>query len=367
MDTSGVVSVTWRQWHITTSLNIILVGFFGVFCILVMARWVKNKIWLLLNLSEEAQLKKTVKGVHLLEKSLIQGYLGTEEQKKELLKEAEKFLPNSGLPKLLRSYHAGEEVPKVSTFQDYGALKMLSKVSQDRKDKNWKALENFFQTAPKNLLKEGWFWRESFFYRKEIKDWVEAKKALENCRQYQGLSKEKAQEEKAIVFYNLGMEDPHPLKQLECFQVAFAARPNYQDNAVAYAEALHRQKDSRGARKVLVSAWVLDPSLALAKSYADLFALDNSPTSHAHTIRELYEMLPENPKGQQCFVISLLRAKLWAEAGLIIERLPQGPQKTLLNTLLTIKEKKMESVPLHAFRELIPLLPITDFDESLLD
>lgn len=367
MDTSGVVSITWKEWQITTSFNIFLMGFVGFLLLFGTLRWIKNKLWMLLNLSDLSRLKNFSKGLLFLEESLIQDYLGTEEQKQESLKKAEKFLPHSSLPKLLAYYQKTENLPKVSTLRDYGFLKTFSKIVQYRKEKNWKALEKFFQDAPKNLLKEGWFWRELFFYRKEINDWEGAKKALENSLCYRGLSKKSMAEEKAIVYYNLGLEESHPLKRLEYFQSSYKANPKNQENIAAYAQAMCYQKEINAAKKLLVKSWVTNPSWIIAETYGRIVEKDKTPLSFAQATRDLYEKNPDNRKSQECFAAILVQAKLFVEADSIIKKLEESSKKILLKILLETQEKKERHISFSDFKQFVHTLNIEDSDKIFLD
>jgi uncharacterized membrane-anchored protein len=358
IDTSGIISITWKEWHITTSLNIVLVGLVFVFLSFVILRWIKNKIWTLLNLSDLSRLKTFSKGLSFLEEALIQEYLGTEEQKKDLLERAKKCLPNSDLPKLLAYVQKKEILPKISTLHDHGSLKTFSKLLQYRKEQDWKSLENFFQSPPKSLLKEGWFWKEVLQYKKEINDWEGAKTALENSLRYKGVSKTDANTEKGIIYFNLGLEETNPLKQLDLLQSAYSINPDNQENVVAYAQALHRQKNTSTSKKVLIKAWGKNPSWIIAEAYSSI--IDPKKSTSIQAMRDLYEKNPDNPISQQCFATALIQARLWVEAGTIIHKLPSGSQKILLKVLLKAKEKEESHIPFEDFKQFVQTLQIAD-------
>lgn len=353
MDTTGTVSLIWKQWHITTSLNIVLVGIFGFFFTVMTIRWIKNKIWSFLNLSEANRLKELKKGMLLLERALTQDYLGSREQKIENLKKAKKLLPDSNLPKLLMGCEKGNEIPTMSALQDHGALKTLITIRQYQKENNLEALGNFFQNPPEAFLKEGWLWRETFFYWKKIQHWQDAKMALEKGLEYQGFSDDEGRCERAVLLFHLALEEDNPLKQLDLFHQAYALDPDNTENTVAYARALYKQEERRLAKKVLTKSWKLEPTALIAEIYIFLFAKDKTPTAVMHAMRELYQLNPSSVISQYTFIISLLQTKLWAEASLVIDKLDQGPEKALFQILLEMKEKKEDKVSLSSFKNFV--------------
>lgn len=357
LDNPGIVTLTWKKWHVETSLNVVLLFLGTIILVLMVLRWSKHKVANLLRLSDTARYQSLKEGLQSLEKAWTQMILGNKEAGLGFLKKAEGSLPSKNLPKLLR--HELEEkttLPTVGGLQDFTALKTLATLQKLREEKKWHELEKTLETALSSFLKEAWFWKESFLYRRETGNWGEARKALEKCAKYKGFTNETLTSYLSETLYHLALEEKKPLKKLELLQQSFDENPKNTPNTVALAHALKDQKDMRLAKKSLTTNWTLAPNWEIAQTYATLFAKDKSALSQSHAIRELHDLMKNHTTSHICLAISLIRAKLWGEAASIIDAIEDRSAKACLQAVLQAKEHNTDHIPLSDLRKFLATL-----------
>jgi HemY protein len=358
MNNPGVIAIDWQGWHFSTSLTIFFLGMMVLLIVFSIMRSIKRTVWDLLKISDSARYKAMKEGFDYLEKALIETYLQNQKKAAEHIKKSQGFLKKTSFPKLLSHYLEKKEgVPEIHNLKKYGPLKALFSLQKYQKEKDWDGVEKFFQNPSSALLKEGWFWRECFFYQKDMKNWKEARRALENCEKYESLTKEEVRTASAEIFYQTALEEKDPLKKRGLFEKSFATSPENVENAMAYAKDLVAVKDSHTAKKVLTTLWKLEPQWIIAQTYARLFATDKSPIAQCHCIRELYDLMPNNTISQTAMAISLIQSKLWGQAEVIIQLIQDPSAKALLRVILNAKEKnKDDAIPFKDFKKFVQTL-----------
>jgi len=356
-DNAGVISLHWKQWHITTSFNIFLFGLLSIILSITALKWAKRKLWDFLKLSDASRYKKLKTGIDYLEKGIVQAYLKDTNKLSEYLRKSKTFLPKSSLPTLLLHYmEPDRELSELHNLKEYGSLNALATLQEYKKENDWMALEKFFQAPLQPFLKEGWFWRECFFYQKSLRNWEKAKKALESCAQYKSLEEAEIHLEQAFLFYESALEEQDPLKKLVLLEKAFQENPSNVESTITYAKTLAAERDLRTAKKVLLKAWCLDPQWTIAETYATFFAKDRNLLSQCHIIRELHDLMPQSTTSHICLAIALIRAKLWAEAESIIQSIQDLSAQSLLTLILATKEKNTDTIPFSAFKKYVQTL-----------
>jgi HemY protein len=369
LNNPGKISIDWQGWHLSTSLTVCVFGIISLLAVLSIMRNIKRTLWDLLKISDSARYKAIKEGFEYLEKALIETYLQNQKKAEEHIKKAQGLLKKTSFPKLLSHYLAKKTgVPEIQALKKYGPLKALFTLQRYQQERDWEGVEKFFQKPSNALLKEGWFWRECFLYQKDMKNWKEAKKALDNCEKYESLTKEEVRIESAYLFYQTALEEKDPLKKRALFEKAFAADPKNVENAIAYAQDLCAIEDTRGAKKVLTALWKVEPQWMIAQTYARLFAKDKSPLAQCHCMRELYDLMPNNTLSQIAFAVSLIQSKLWGQAEVVIQSIQDPSAQALLVVILNTKEKnKDDTIPFKDFKKFVQTLDALKVDINTLE
>lgn len=314
-DRPGEVAIVWMGYRVETSLLVALLGF-AVAVLAAIAVW--SFVRALLRSPEQVSLffrhRRAVKGYLAISRGLIAVGSGDTAQARRLAAEAARLSPGDPLALLLeaqaaqladdragadKAFRAMLEKPDTRPF----GLRGLYIEAQRRNDMN--AARAFAEEAAKSGGRTPWAGQAVLHYRCAAADWAGALEALESMRS--SVDKTEYRRKRAVLLTAraLALQDSDRDAALTFVLDAVKLAPDLVPAAAFAGRRLAEADNARKARRILETAWSVNPHPDLAGAYADVRPGDSA----RERMNRVKKLLEKNPAGLEG-ALALARAAL---------------------------------------------------------
>lgn len=344
----GSVNVVWHGYELKTSVNFFL--FFILTALfflgeLLRSSWTKIR-WLFTG----GGFSKKPDVNALVAQAFLDLEFSNHSHVKQIADKLQAHLPESPLAGILmlklsqalshESYR--EEAFKIlGRFKEFEPFLLDQEINQALSDNDFSHAQKLLEKAGESFQEAGWFVKAQIRFLCLGHSWEEALSFLEKAAPKEIYPKKTLAHLKALCFFNLSQKTGLNWEgQIELLEKAYAEDPLFVLNTLALAQVLAKKKDMRAAEVILKSLWQEAPSWKIATFYCDLLSSQGNIIEKIHRMRELYDLIPQNPVALLALSIYLIQGKLWVEARKLLKSLPQNkPEPLILKAALEQKEK----------------------------
>ena len=325
-DRPGAVSVDWLDWHIDTSVPVLVAILAIVAAVLLVAwrilRWIFGTPG---RYMQRRHVSRRHRGYQALAHGLAAAAAGQAKEARRLAGRAEKLLADPSLTAVLSAQAAhlsGDlkaarthfaaliEHPETEAFGLRGLLR-------DALGKNdTTAAVDLAQRARRLNPSDSWLAETLYGLLVKAGRIREAEALVDDARKKKAMDPALAARRRAVLAHQLGKEalaSGHTRDALDHAKRAVKTDPGFSIGAAALALRHVAAGERRRATRVLAEAWRRSPGpelLAAAKTLAE----GETPLAHLRRLEKITKGSPDHPETHKALGEAALAARLWGEA-----------------------------------------------------
>ncbi len=346
-DRPGEVSITWMGYRIETSM---MVGAFAVGVLVLIALFLWSILRAILHSPEHVSMffrhRRAVKGYLAISRGLIAIGAGDLRVARKSAAEAARLSPGDPLALLLTAQSAqmaGDRNTAERAFREMTkrddtkllGLRGLYIEAQRRNDAD--AVRFAVEEAAKVKPAAGWAGQAVLDYRCAAADWAGALDALDHMKS--ALDKPDYRRKRAVLLaaraQALADIDRDSSRALVLESVRLA--PDLVPAAALAGRRLAESGESRKARKILETAWTINPHPDIAESYANL-RLGDSARERLARMQKLADKVPGQLEGALAVARAALDAREFATARAALAPYLSAPTRRVATLMADIEE-----------------------------
>lgn len=346
-DRPGEVAINWMGYRIETSIMVAIFAIAGIVIVLMAAWWIISAI---VHSPEYASLffkhRRAAKGYLAVTRGLIAIGAGDLRVARKSADEAARLSPGDPLALLLSAQSAqmaGDRSGAERAFRamtardDTRALGLRGLYIEAQRRNDMQAARLAAEEAAKLRPAVAWAGQAVLEYRCAAADWAGALDALDHIKG--AMEKPDYRRKRAVLLAAraLALEDIDRDTSRTLVLESVKLAPDLAPAAALAGRRLAEAGDTRRARKILETAWAINPHPALAESYADL-RLGDSARERLARMQKLAAKVPGQFEGALAVARAALDAREFATARAALAPYLSGPTRRVATLMAEIEE-----------------------------
>ena len=346
-DRPGEVSITWMGYRIETSVMVAFFAVVALVIVLMLAWWMMSAI---LHSPEYASLffkhRRAAKGYLAVTRGLIAIGSGDLRLARKSAEEAARLSPGDPLALLLSAQSAqmaGDRSGAERAFRamtardDTRALGLRGLYIEAQRRNDMQAARLAAEEAAKLRPAVSWAGHAVLEYRCAAADWAGALDALDNMKG--ALEKPDYRRKRAVLLAARAqaLEDIDRDTSRTLVLESVKLSPDLVPAAALAGRRLAEAGDTRKARKILETAWAINPHPDLAESYAGL-RLGDSARERLGRMQKLAAKVPGQLEGALAVARAALDAREFATARAALAPYLSAPTRRVATLMAEIEE-----------------------------
>lgn len=344
----GSLALDWGGYHVDTTIPVAVGGVLTLVAILIL-------LWAILGfviglprrLREGSQERRWEKGFKAISRGIIAVGAGDVASARKATAEAEKYLADEPLTKLLRAQGAQLEGDRRAAEEAFHEMTLVPETRmlglrglhvEARRREDAEAAHHF-ATAAHEIAPLPWAGNAILEHSAAQGDWDKARVAIEDRLKAKAIDLPTAQRLRAVVETALAMqkEAAHPHDALQFARQALKRRPGFVPAAAVATRVLSLHGDRRKAMKLIESVWPTNPHPDLAAAYLKAIPAESN-TQILAQVQKLAALAPTAPESRQMLAQAALAARDFAMAREALAPLVADEQRPTAHTCLLMAE-----------------------------
>lgn len=343
----GTVSIVWQDYHVSTSVGVLLALIVAVFVVLEVLLRLWRSVGRASHFFGDRRLRRRDRGgLEALSRGLVAVASGDAETASRQARQAEALLGHRPLTMLLTAQAAqlhGDDAVATRVFtelgdrQDTEFLGLRGLLTQAMQRQDWPEALQLARRAYRLKPQSGWVVSTLYDLQKRSGQWLDAEATLQASAKLKLISPAKLPRERAELWYrhSLTVSDTEALGWAKR---AFGADPGFAPAAARYAQLLIAAGKHRKAAGVIEEAWRAAPDAALAEVYYAARECHDA-LQKVQAAQRLAGEKPNNEESRLAVAEAALEARLWGEARSNLEALAGDDASPRVCRLMAILEE----------------------------
>lgn len=345
---SGSVTLVWQDYHITTSIGVLLALIAAAFVVLLLLLRLLRSVGSASQYfgGRRQQLRRDRGGLEALSRGLVAVASGDAETASRQARQAEALLGHRPLTMLLTAQAAqlhGDDAVATRVFTELGGrqdtefLGLRGLLTQAMQRQDWPEALRLARRAFRLKPDSGWVVSTLYDLQKRSGQWLDAESTLQKSAKLKLISPAKVPHERAELWYRHSLTVPDG-EALDWAKRAFRADPGFAPAAARYGQLLIASGKHRKAAGVIEEAWRFAPDATLAEVY--YAARECHDALHkVQAVQRLAKEKPESEESRLAVAEAALEARLWGEARSNLEAIAGEDASPRVCRLMAILEE----------------------------